>query len=116
MYKRQVCVLLLSQTSCDSFLDRQEDEALTLDKVWETRAEMCIRDMSQGDSGNRRNGAFYHGYLLPASCGGRRGKREWELPFYLRKYDGKQMAFLQMCIRDRKSPYEAAPYFFQFGP
>lgn len=34
-----VCVLLLSQTSCDSFLDRQEDEALTLDKVWETRAD-----------------------------------------------------------------------------
>ena len=33
-----VSVLLLSQTSCDSFLDRQEDEALTLDKVWETRA------------------------------------------------------------------------------
>ena len=34
-----VCALLLSQTSCDSFLDRQEDEALTLDKVWETRAD-----------------------------------------------------------------------------
>lgn len=34
-----MCVLLLSQTSCDSFLDRQEDEALTLDKVWETRAD-----------------------------------------------------------------------------
>ena len=34
-----VCALLLTQTSCDSFLDRQEDEALTLDKVWETRAD-----------------------------------------------------------------------------
>ena len=32
-----VCVLLLSQTSCDSFLDRQEDEALTLDKVWASK-------------------------------------------------------------------------------
>lgn len=26
-------------TSCESFLDRQEDEALTFDKVWETRTD-----------------------------------------------------------------------------
>lgn len=36
-----IMVLLGMQvhTSCESFLDRQEDEALTFDKVWETRTD-----------------------------------------------------------------------------
>lgn len=31
-----LCALILS--SCEDFLDRQEDEALTFDKIWKTKA------------------------------------------------------------------------------
>lgn len=34
-----LCIMILTHSSCDSFLDRQEDESLTLDKVWETRTD-----------------------------------------------------------------------------
>lgn len=34
------CAMMLLSTSCDSFLDRQEDEKQTFDKIWESRDEI----------------------------------------------------------------------------
>ena len=33
-----VLLLSLGATSCDSFLDRQEDETMTFEKIWEQRS------------------------------------------------------------------------------
>ncbi len=41
MLKKIVAIVLLcsaAATSCDSFLDRQEDETMTFEKIWQQRS------------------------------------------------------------------------------